>query len=189
MNDIIPPSAQKVFSWVRFDVYQWQQKLYDGSFATFERARFRDGAFVIALLPDDHIIMTLQEQPARTWSFLSLPWGAFDTPTEDPLECAKRELLEETGYESDEWEPYEVFEGTSNVVVYTYFYIARNCRQASHQPGHDAWEKIQVFPLDYDAFLDLALDPRFHHWTLLPHLFRAKSDPLEYQRLQKKLLG
>jgi len=138
MNDVIPPSAKKVFSGVRFDVYQWQQELYDGSYATFERARFRDGAFVIALLPDDQIIMTLQEQPARAGSFLSLPGGAFDSPTEDPLLCAQRELLEETGYESDEWECYEVFEGTANIVVYTHFYIARNCRSALDQPGYDA---------------------------------------------------
>ena len=47
------------------DVYQWDQVLYDGSVTRFERARFLDGAFTVAVLPDGQILMTEQEQPAR----------------------------------------------------------------------------------------------------------------------------
>ena len=81
---------------MRFDIFQWEQELYDGSMTTFERARFRDGAFVVPILPDGTILVTKQEQPARSGAFFSLPGGSFDFPDEVPLECAKRELFEET---------------------------------------------------------------------------------------------
>jgi 8-oxo-dGTP pyrophosphatase MutT (NUDIX family) len=70
--------------------------MYDGSISCFELVRFLDGAFTFAITQDKKILVTLQSQPSRTHAFLSLPGGAFDSPLEDPLLCAKRELLEET---------------------------------------------------------------------------------------------
>lgn len=58
---------------------------------------------------------------------------AFDA-TEDALECAKRELREETGYESDDWE--HLLTVPSNATIsdnYAYIYAARNCRKVSGQ--------------------------------------------------------
>ena len=69
--------------------------MYDGSYSTFEYIRYLDGAFVIPILPNGNILLTLQEQPGRE-KFYSFPGGSFDFPQEDPLVCAERELLEET---------------------------------------------------------------------------------------------
>ena len=49
--------------------------------------------------------------PSRK-SFLEIPAGKLD-PNEDPLVCAKRELLEETGYEAANW----VFLGKINNAI------------------------------------------------------------------------
>jgi ADP-ribose pyrophosphatase len=108
MSKKIPPNAKKVFTGIISDIYQWEQELFDGTTTTFERIRFKDGAFVIATV-GEKVIITHQEQPAHT-PFIGLPGGGFDTYDEDPLECAKRELLEETGYVSDHWEPWMVSE-------------------------------------------------------------------------------
>lgn len=48
----IPDSAECVFSGVRSEVYQWDQELYDGSIKRFERIRFFDGAFTLAITPE-----------------------------------------------------------------------------------------------------------------------------------------
>jgi hypothetical protein len=80
-------------------------------------------------------------------------------------------------------------EGTANIIVFTYFFIARNCRKAPDHHNPDHGERIASMFLSFDAFLDLALDPDFIHWTLLPYLFRAKIDAKEYRSLQKKLLS
>lgn len=50
------------------------------------------------------------------------------------LECAKRELWEETGYTSDEWT--HLITIPSNATIsdnYVYVYMARNCRKAGKQ--------------------------------------------------------
>lgn len=54
--------------------------------------------------------------------------------SEDPLFAAKRELLEETGYESEEWT--HLLTVPSNATIadnYAYLYMAENCRRVSGQ--------------------------------------------------------
>lgn len=62
-----------------------------------------------------------------------------DIYAEDPLDAAKRELLEETGYESDEWE--RIFAVPSQATIcdnYAYIFRARNCRKVSGQSLDEA---------------------------------------------------
>ncbi|PJC53414.1 MAG: hypothetical protein CO029_02850, partial [Candidatus Magasanikbacteria bacterium CG_4_9_14_0_2_um_filter_41_10] len=72
MSDI-PEQAKKVFSGVIFDVYQWEQELYDGSKATFERLT-RPATLQVIAEVDGRIAMSDEEQPAKG-RFLSLLGG------------------------------------------------------------------------------------------------------------------
>ena len=57
-----------------------------------------------------------------------------DLSAEDALAAAKRELLEETGYESEEWR--HLLTIPSNATVsdnYAYLFVARNCRRVAGQ--------------------------------------------------------
>ena len=57
-----------------------------------------------------------------------------DLSAENALLAAKRELLEETGYESDEWK--HLLTVPSNATMadnYAHLYVARNCRRVSEQ--------------------------------------------------------
>lgn len=131
--------------------------MYDGSHARFELLRFLDGAFTIAITSGGQILMTEQEQPAKEHSYLGLPGGSFDSPEEDALHCAQRELLEETGYESHDWILWHTFDGTGNVATFTHFYVARNIIQIQDiRP--DPGEKIRVFFVDFEEFLALSSD-------------------------------
>ena len=59
---------------------------------------------------------------------------AKDLPSEDALAAAKRELREETGYESDEWE--HLLTVPSNATIadnYAFIYRAANCRKVAGQ--------------------------------------------------------
>jgi ADP-ribose pyrophosphatase len=185
---IIPNNAELVFSWVRSRIYQWDQELYDGSSRKFEMIRFLDGAFVLPILPDGRILLTRQEQPGRS-EFISLPGGSFDSPDEDPALCARREFREETGYRSDTLVEWMTYHGTNNVHTEVYYYIARDCSPEWDIVG-DGGEKISLFTVSFDEFLDLSSDPAFHHhWNLLPILYEARLHPDKKEALRKKLYG
>jgi len=97
----IPQDAKKVFSGVMFDVYQWEQKLFDGTKTTFEKLKCSDTVIVFPILDDGRIILTQQEQPGRP-PFIGVAGGRV-SKNEDILEAAKRELKEETGYEASKF--------------------------------------------------------------------------------------
>ena len=68
-----------------------------------------------------------------------------DVSAEDALAAAKRELLEETGYESDEWR--QLLTVPSNATIadnYAYIFEAKNCRKVSGQSLDDT-EFLNVY--------------------------------------------
>lgn len=184
----IPEHAELVFSWIRADIYQWDQIMYDGSVSRFESIRFLDGAFSIPILPDWRILLTRQEQPGIS-EFISLPGGSFDFPEEDPLGCALRELHEETWYISSDTVPWFQFSGTKNVNTSVYYYIARDCTRVWDIIA-DPGEKITLFPVTFDEFVELSSHPGFHHhWNLLPILYEARLYPDKKEELREVFYG
>lgn len=99
---------------------------------------------VAAVTTDDEVILLRHYRiPARTW-MLEVPAGLMDKPGEAPMETAKRELLEETGYVADSWET--LFEGPFNAGLTPdeiVFFIARGARKV-REPEHEALEAIEV---------------------------------------------
>ncbi len=59
-------------------------------------------AAIIALRPDARVVMLRQYRHALGKTIWEIPAGTLDPP-ETPLDCAKRELAEETGYQADRW--------------------------------------------------------------------------------------
>ena len=73
--------------------------------------------------------------------------GWQDVSVEDAFIAAKRELLEETGYESDEWK--YLLSVPSNACLadnYAHLFVARNCRKVSGQ-DLDVTEFLNVIKL------------------------------------------
>jgi ADP-ribose pyrophosphatase len=95
MKNDLPPDAKLVFKGAIFEVWQWEQKMFDGSTQIFEKVKRPDSADVIAVVGDKIVIET-QEQPHRS-PFTCIPGGRCDE-NENPMDGAKRELLEETGH-------------------------------------------------------------------------------------------
>lgn len=146
----LPPHAKLVFKGEIFNTYQWEQEMFDGTHQTFEMLKRPDTNQIIATV-GDKVLATKESQPNKH-NYFSLPGGRVEEG-EDPLEGAKRELLEETGYVSDDWELFRKYDPLHKIDWSIYYYIARNCRSVA-KPSLDAGEKIEVLELSFEEFYE-----------------------------------
>jgi ADP-ribose pyrophosphatase len=77
-------------------------KLPDGSQTTREYVIHPGAVMIIPMLDDGRLVMERQFRYPVGEVMIEFPAGKID-PGEDRLACAKRELLEETGYSASEW--------------------------------------------------------------------------------------
>ncbi len=76
--------------------------LPDGAVSSREYINHPGAVAILALLDNGNLVMERQFRYAPQREFIELPAGKIDHG-EDILVCAKRELLEETGYVAGEW--------------------------------------------------------------------------------------
>lgn len=138
---LIPPEAKRVFEGVIFDVYQWQQELYDGTTATFERLKRPDTVLVVGVA-DDKIVLIDDDQVGRG-KVLRLPGGRVEPTDESTLAAAQREIAEETGYEFENWRLVNVVQPENKLEWFAYIYVA-NKVVGRHQSQNDGGEKITI---------------------------------------------
>lgn len=181
----IPTRARRVFKGVIFDVWQWEQELFDGSKVAFERLSRPDSVCVLPV-HDGKIVVGVEEQPASS-KFSTLIAGRLDSGL-SPLEHAKRELREEAGLASDDWELFRVYEHQGKVAGRTHVFVARGCRKVGEQ-SLDAGERIELRECSFEEFLDFVAreDFRFREFAL--DLFRMRLDEKKLEVLRKRLLA
>lgn len=98
---------------------------------------------VFAVTPEENVVLVEQYRYGNDSIVTELPAGTIDDD-EDPQKCARRELTEETGYSSDDWEL--ILETAtepvrSNSVMRCY--VARNAILTAEQSLDDT-EHIEV---------------------------------------------
>ena len=179
----IPEHAHKVFSGVMFDVYQWQQEQFDGSTTVFEKLARPDTVVVFAVTEDQQIVLTKQEQPGKE-PFIGAAGGRVDKG-ETPLAAAKRELIEETGYEAQEYTLWDARHPTSKIDWVVYTFIATGAKKVS-EITLDAGEKISLQIVDFDTFLDIGTQQNFSEREIVPELYEARLDPNKKTDLASK---
>ncbi len=176
----IPDNAKCVFEGVIFDVYHWEQELYDGSKTTFEKLARDDTVIVIPILNDGRLLLTLDSQPGRD-PYLTGPGGRVDEG-ETPEEAARRELLEETGYTCDSLTLVQERKPEEKLDWIVYSYVGRGCRQIQ-QPNPGVGEKVELNPVTLDEFVELAVTGRLHsEWKL--KLLEARLNPRKMEELR-----
>lgn len=148
----IPDHAKKVFEGVIFDVYQWEQEMFDGSKEIFEKLKRPGTANILAFTEEGKVIILEQEQPHKGL-FYSLPGGRIEGG-ESPREGAKREFLEETGFEAEKFELWYSTQILSKIDWTIYNFVAKGCKKVSEQ-NLDAGERIKVKFVEMEEFVDM----------------------------------
>ena len=172
-----------MFTGTIFDVYQWNQEMYDGSTARFEKLKRPDTVVVFPVLGDGRILLTEQEQPGKG-PFIGAAGGRVDEG-EGVIDAAKRELLEETGHEAEEYILWNAEQPASKIEWAVYLFIAKGLRKVADL-NLDAGEKKQLKPVTFDEFLEIATgDYYFAEREIIPHVLRAKLDPVKMEDLRR----
>ena len=84
-----------------FDFVTENIKLPNGSETEMAFIRHPGSIAVVPLLDDDTVVMEVQYRHPVGEYLLEIPAGTLE-PGESPIDCAKRELMEETGYHARE---------------------------------------------------------------------------------------
>ena len=181
----IPKEAKKVFEGIIFDVYHWQQKMFDGSSSTFEALKRPN---TVQIIPVFHgkILLAYEEQPNRSATYTFL--GGRQEKGEEPLVSAKRELLEETGLEAADWELFKIYDIESKIEWQVFLYIARDCQKVA-EPTLDAGEKIEVREVDFEKFLKIVAAESFWGTEIAIDILRMKEDQEKLEQFRQKLFG
>jgi len=181
----LPPNTKKVFQGKIFSVHQWEQKLYDGTTAIFEMLK-RPGTIQIIPTSGEDIYLSYEEQPTKPRSYTLL--GGRQEPDEEPLVTAKRELLEESGLESDEWELLKTYEYQGKIEWPMYLFVARNCKKVAEQQL-DSGEQIEVKKVSFEEFIKLASSENFWNQIVANDILRMRLDKEKLEKFKKKLFA
>lgn len=92
-------SASKFYGNI-IDVYQDQVRLPNGKIASRDVVRHCQAVVILPLLANGEMVFVEQYRYPLQEVLLELPAGKMDAG-EEPLACAERELLEETGYRAN----------------------------------------------------------------------------------------
>lgn len=95
-------SSRLVYDGSLLKVYRDEVRLHDGQPAAREYVKHPGAVMMLAFVDDETIVLERQFRYPKNRHFIEIPAGKLE-PDEPPLATAKRELIEECGFEAAEW--------------------------------------------------------------------------------------
>jgi ADP-ribose pyrophosphatase len=144
-----PLSSESVFDGVLLKVHRDAVRLPDGSDGIREYIRHPGAVLIVAQRPDGRLLLVRQFRYALGRSVLEMPAGRIE-PGEDLETCARRELVEETGFEAQDWRHLGTIHpclGYSDERIE--IFLARDLTEVGARPDED--EFLQILSMDLDA--------------------------------------
>ncbi len=137
----------------------------------FYRLQGPDWVNVVAFTEGGELLVVEQFRHGIDEATLEVPGGSCD-PGEDPLESARRELREETGFESGHWIP--LGSCTPNPATLTnrcHTFLALACKPVGALEL-DAAEELRVWACPWSEWEGLLREGRVHHALVLTACFK-----------------
>lgn len=138
---------RKAFSGRLLQVEVDTVRLPDGEETTREFIRHPGAVAIVPVLEDGRIVLVKQCRYPMDTVMWEIPAGKLDKGSSElPLECAKRELSEETGYEADKWQELIAIATTpafTDEVIY--LYKAWNLKKYLQHTDADEFIGVEAF--------------------------------------------
>lgn len=142
MEPEIKISGETVFCGKIFNIEKDVVRVQNGHLKEREVMKHPGGVVILAL--NENKIIFVKQYRYGAKDFLSeLPAGKFDKPGENPLEAAKRELSEETGYIAEEWKELGfIYTSPAISCEKLYLFLARSLTKGAPHPDNDEFLEI-----------------------------------------------
>ena len=158
----------------QFSFLQDEVELPDGRRTHRDIVRHPGAVAIVPILPDGRIILVRQYRYAAGKALLEIPAGTLE-PRESPVDCARRELTEETGYEAGEMERLlscYMAPGYSSEVIH--LFLARDLREVGGQSEPD--EDIAVEILELKELLKMIAENTIEDAKTIIGIFRVPEE-------------
>lgn len=133
-------NRQKIYKGKIFTVEHHEVTLKNGNFATRDLIFHNGASAVLATNENQDVLLVKQYRKGVEKELIEIPAGKLDAIDEDPLDCAKRELLEETGFTSNDWHKIgHLAMSPAFLSEKISIYWAKNC-QKTHEQSLDSDE-------------------------------------------------
>lgn len=139
---------------VRKDTVELPNKLVIDDFYV---VTISDAAAVVAITPERNILLKKEYRYACNEALIEIPAGMLEPDETDGLEAARRELLEETGYVSDNWTYWgATIESSSKLSNRMHMYLALDCKKVAGQTL-DETEELDVLAVPLAQAADMVM--------------------------------
>lgn len=148
-NEIKRNGRELIHKGAIIDVYTDHMEFPNGHRADWDFIHHDGAAAVVPVLPDGRILMVKQFRNALDRETLEIPAGKLDAADEPGMECARRELEEETGYRSDDLDWLITLRTTvafcdEKIEIYA----ARNLKASKQNLDEDEFVDVKAYTLE-----------------------------------------
>jgi ADP-ribose pyrophosphatase len=165
-------SSKEIFKGLLLHVKKDEVMLENGRKSFREYVLHPGAVAVVPILDDNKVVLVKQFRYPIGKQLLEIPAGKFDFKDEDPLECAKRELKEETGFDAKDYlylGYIHTTPGFSNEVIH--LYLARDLESGQSNPDED--EIIDVEIEDFNTVLQKCISGEITDAKTIAGIFKA----------------
>lgn len=137
-------------------IEQMEVRVGEKGWHVFQVVRHPGGVGVLPLHDDGTVTLIRQLRPAVGRKLLEIPAGRLD-PGEDPAECGRRELTEETGLTAGSIRPLGFFYPSPGVFdEMLHLYLGTDLSQGAPRP--ERYEEIETVRMPLEEALRMAAD-------------------------------
>ena len=151
-------AGERVFDGTLLKVHRDRVRLPDGGLGTREYIRHPGAVAIVPLFDDGRVLLERQFRYPHARVFIEIPAGKLE-PGEPPLETARRELLEETGYSAADWSHLGVIH---TAIAYTdeaiQLFLARKLTEGTRKL--DQGEFLETLTVPFEEAIAMVRDGR-----------------------------
>lgn len=131
------------------------------------------GVCILCIDEENNILLVQEFKYALNREDINLPgwWIDWD---ESPLDSAKRELEEETGYIAEEWISLGHIHPLTTILRETeYLFLARKIKKTNKK--EDNWENTTLIKLTFSQAIEMVMKSEITHWASVAAILKAQQ--------------